>query len=207
MVRLSKAITELRFSESADLMWIHYPERLFQVLSSMKVLSRTYPIEGLSTGQLAIVPRPRGGDWLEDEVQAWREGGFDVIVSLLTPGEQRELDIVDEADFARAKGLRFLEFPIPDYSVPTSFENTLAFLRTLDEALAKGEHVGIHCRQGIGRSSLIAAAVLVLQGTEPEEAFIRVRTARGRPVPDTAEQREWVTNFAIYVQPHLNKRS
>ena len=172
----------------------------------MKVLPTIYSIEGPWKGQLAIVPRPRGEDWLEDEVQAWREGGLDVIVSLLTASEARELSLADEAALAQANGLRFLQFPIADYSVPSSLEGTRALIERLDQALAGGENVGIHCRQGIGRSSLIAAAVLVLRGTDPEEAFNRVTAARGRPVPDTSEQREWVINFARYLHTATAQR-
>lgn len=35
------------------------------------------------TTQLAIVPRPRGDDWLDDEMVALREAGIDVVVSML----------------------------------------------------------------------------------------------------------------------------
>ncbi len=54
-----------------------------------------YWIEGVPTGKVAIVPRPRGGDWLEDEVRAWRAAGIDVVVSLLTDDEVRELGLAD----------------------------------------------------------------------------------------------------------------
>ena len=61
-----------------------------------------YLIEGPWPGRLAIVPRPRGGDWLEDEVRAWKEMGFDVVVSLLTRDELDELGLVAEAALSRA---------------------------------------------------------------------------------------------------------
>ena len=89
----------------------------------MKALATIYSIKGPWKGQLAIVPRPRGGDWLEDELRSWEEGGLD----------------------------------------------------------------------------LIASSLLVLRGTDPEEALNRVATARGRAVPDTSEQRQWVNNFARYL--------
>jgi protein-tyrosine phosphatase len=54
----------------------------------------------------------------------------------------------------------------------------------------------VHCRQGIGRSSLVAACVLVISGESPQSAFEHIERARGRSVPDTAEQKEWVTSFA-----------
>ncbi|GGV35767.1 hypothetical protein GCM10010495_60950 [Kitasatospora herbaricolor] len=55
------------------------------------------------------------------------------------------------------------------------------------------------CRAGIGRSSLLAAALLVLGGADPDTvlggadpdtAWHRIERARGLAVPDTAEQRE-----------------
>lgn len=165
----------------------------------MKVLPTIYSIEGPWKGRLAIVPRPRGEDWLEDEVQAWRSGGLDVIVSLLTASEAQELSLSDEAALSQANGLRFLQFPIPDYSVPSSFEAVMVLVEELDQALTSGQNVGIHCRQGIGRSSLIAAAVLAGRGIDPAAAFDLVAHARGRPVPDTTEQREFVTKFALYL--------
>lgn len=43
---------------------------------------------------------------------------------------------------------------------------------------------------------MMAACVLVSLGEEPDTAFERIARARGCPVPDTAEQREWVLRFA-----------
>jgi hypothetical protein len=45
---------------------------------------------------------------------------------------------------------------------------------------------------GIGRSSLLAAAVLVEDGVDPDEAWDLI-SARGYAVPDTEEQRIWLT--------------
>jgi protein-tyrosine phosphatase len=53
--------------------------------------------------------------------------------------------------------------------------------------------VAVHCWGGVGRSSLIAAAVLVGRGTDAEQAWARIAEARGVPVPETDEQRAWVT--------------
>jgi protein-tyrosine phosphatase len=172
----------------------------------MKVLPTFYFIQGPWKGWLAIVPRPRGGEWLEDEVQALREGGLDVLVSLLTPTEAVELGLTDEAITAQATDVQFLQFPISDYGVPTSTEDVLAFLEKLDKALTEGKNVGIHCRQGIGRSATIASSLLVLRETEPDEAWNRVAAARGRPVPDTSEQREWVASFAHHLATQTTQR-
>jgi protein-tyrosine phosphatase len=155
-----------------------------------------YWIDGPWPGRLAIVPRPRGGDWLEDEVQAWRQVGLDVVVSLLTQDEEADLDLIQEAELSRATGVEFLTFPIPDRSVPLSRSATLELVRTLHKLLGSGKNIGIHCRQGIGRSAVVAACLLVFSGVAPETAFRRISVARECSVPETAEQREWVVAFA-----------
>src|SRR6202008_2930319 len=67
----------------------------------------TYVIEGPWTGQLAIVPRPRGGDWLADELRGLKNGGFDTVLSLLTPEEAKDLGISDEPDATAKSGMQF----------------------------------------------------------------------------------------------------
>src|SRR5438445_5914218 len=44
-------------------------------------------IKGPWPGRLAIMPRPRDGDWLENEIQSWRRSGVDVVFSLLMADE------------------------------------------------------------------------------------------------------------------------
>lgn len=160
-----------------------------------------YWVDGPWQGRLAIMPRPRGGDWLADEVRAWRSAGVDIIVSLLTRDEIAELGLVQEAELCEANGIRFLSLPIVDYGVPASRTDTLDFVKKLDNSLAEGKCVAIHCRGGIGRSALIAACLLVLSGIDPEMAFRRVSTARGCSVPETYEQRQWVVEFARELAP------
>src|SRR5262245_18959672 len=116
-------------------------------------------IEGLGRGRLAVLPRPRGGDWLEDEVRSLRACGVDVLVSLLTREEVGELDLVDEAGCCAACGIELVSFPFADRGVPASASDALGLVRRLAALLAGGKAVAIHCRQGVGRSSLVAACV------------------------------------------------
>src|SRR5882672_1326245 len=111
-----------------------------------------YWIEGPWPGRLAIMPRPRGGDWLEDEVRSWRRSGVDVVVSLLTHDEIAELTLDDEEELCLTNGMKFLSFPITDRSVPMSKEATLELVTKLAEYLTDGKNIAIHCRQGIGRA-------------------------------------------------------
>ena len=154
--------------------------------------AQVYWIEGPWPGRLAIVPRPRGGDWLEDEVQAWQDAGLDQVVSFLTPDEVADLDLSKEEAWCQAHDLQFMSFPIPDRGVPASRTATLTLVHHLEHALASGQRIAVHCRQGIGRSALLAACVLVAAGAEPETAFQHLSAARGCAVPETVEQQEWV---------------
>lgn len=69
----------------------------------------------------------------------------------------------------------------------------------LEEYLADGKSIGLHCRQGIGRSALMAACLLAFSDISIEDAFQRVSAARGSHVPETAEQRRWVADFAHHL--------
>jgi protein-tyrosine phosphatase len=158
--------------------------------------AQVYWIKGPWPGHLAILARPRGEDWLSDEIQSWRASGIDVVVSLLTESENSQLGLTDEARTTQSYEVAFVSFPIADYSVPDSRDATLQLVSRLEHLLSQGQTVGIHCRQGIGRSALVAACVLVLSGDSAEASLLRVGSARGLQVPDTSEQREWVDNFA-----------
>lgn len=155
-----------------------------------------YWLEGPWQGRLAIMPRPRGGDWLEDEVRAWKQTGVDVVVSLLMPEENTDLDLEKEAELCQAAGLQLISFPLVDRSVPPSLQKTLNVVRLLEPFLTAGKTVAIHCRQGIGRAGLLAACLLVLAGVNAEAAFRRLSDARGCQVPETSDQRRWVVDFA-----------
>ena len=156
-----------------------------------------YRVPGPWPGRLAIVPRPRGGDWLADEMRRWREADIDVVVSLLTPEESSELGLREEGEHARAAGLEFHGFPITDRGVPGSRAATVELIEVLGRELAAGRRVALHCRQGIGRSALVAASLLVAAGEEPATALRTIERVRGVPVPETAAQRQWVEELAL----------
>ena len=157
------------------------------------MLTELYWIDGPWPGKLAISARTRGGDWLEDEMRGWRRNGIDTVVSLLTPAEMEDLALQHEARHSNEHGLRFLSLPIEDRSVPRSEAEVFQLLEQLERELAQGRNVVIHCRQGVGRSGLIAASLLIARGVSPTEAMQRISAARGVSVPETAEQHAWIT--------------
>lgn len=154
-----------------------------------------YWIESGTCGRLATMARPRAGDWLEDEVRNLKTAGIHTVVSLLEDSEVAELGLEHERTTCEAAGLAFRSFPIGDRDVPAPDQHTRDFIRALRDELLPGRSIAIHCRIGIGRASVMAAAVLRLLGVTAEDALARIAAARGLPVPDTEEQRAWVGSF------------
>lgn len=154
-----------------------------------------YWISGPKNGRLAIMPRPRSGDWLDDELMAWKTAGIDVVVSLLTPMEEMELGLQLESKGCRDCGIEYISYPILDRQVPATIPTAVALIKDISVRLNAGKSVAIHCRAGIGRSAMIAASALVAQGMTSESAFEAISKARGVEVPDTDDQRQWVAGI------------
>lgn len=152
-------------------------------------------------GRLAVSARPRGGDWLEDELRAWRTAGVDVVVSLLEEDEEADLELAGEGAIAEANGMAFVRFPVADRAVPESREAFAQLVVTLAEQIRAGKSVAIHCRQGIGRAATLTVALLVQFGTECKSAIAAVSAARGRAVPETPEQLAFLSAFAERAEP------
>ena len=155
-----------------------------------------YWIDYSGPGRLAIVAKPQGDEALEGEIEAWRGGGIDVVVSMLTDADNAYLGLSAEADHCRANGIQFIRFPIKDLGVPASTAVTLELMNELNQLLAGGKSIGFHCHGCIGRAPLIASCVLMFSGESPEQAYDTVSRARGYPIPEAQGQAEWGRKFA-----------
>ncbi len=173
-----------------DLHWVDMPREELPAVASQGPAIR-----------LAFGPAPRGGRGLRPDVRAARDEGVDVLVSLLEAEEAQRMGRGDEWRYASAAGMRFVNLPIPDHSVPADTEAVQRLCEMLREELLAGRGVAIHCLAGIGRSSLVAACTLHALGLVPAEAFRRLHRARGLPVPDTDQQRRWVDAYARRCEP------
>jgi protein-tyrosine phosphatase len=143
-------------------------------------------------GTLSTMPAPDGD--LDAVLADLRVRGVDTLVSLLPPDQAAALDLADEPAAAARAGLVFRSLPIPDFGVPDHAEFAEP-LRELTGELDQGRHVAVHCWGGVGRSSLLAAALLVTRGTTPDAAWARIAQARGLPVPETDAQRTWIDDL------------
>lgn len=155
-----------------------------------------YWVRELDRIRLAIMPRPRSGEWLSDEIAGWNRLGVQTVVSLLEPHEVRDLDLANEEALCLAASMKFVSFPIPDRGVPSNLVEFAKLVAKIEQWLRSGESVAVHCRAGIGRSGLLGACILDAFGVDPNTAFAVLSRARGLTVPDTDAQIAWVREYA-----------
>ncbi len=160
------------------------------------MVPQLYPIPGRWPGRFAITSRPRGGDWLEDEIRGWKNAGIDIVISLLEPEEERQLGLAEEANLVAKSGMQSISFPIPDLGVPPALSAANELLETIHAALSDGKNIAVHCRQSVGRSGLVALGLLIFSGESVKGAVEAVTRSRGIPVPEKVEQFRWIESFA-----------
>jgi len=110
--------------------------------------------------------------------------------------DEATLDLEEEAAEAKAHGMTFRSFPIEDRQVPRSPSELAKALEDVEADLNDGKNVVVHCRQGVGRSGLVGACLLVAKGLNAQTALDRLSKSRGVAVPETAEQRQWIDFYA-----------
>jgi protein-tyrosine phosphatase len=111
------------------------------------------------------------------------------------------LDCNAKPKFAEQNGIKFVSYPIPDRGVP-DIRHAKELADSIAGGIVDGRSIAIHCRAGIGRSSLIAASALICLGIEAGAALALIKEARGVSVPDTDEQRDWIMAFGkTYQRP------
>jgi hypothetical protein len=107
--------------------------------------------------------------------------------------------------FATPDGRRitYLREPIPDHDVPAGRETMTRVLRMIEDALAEGHIVYLHCRAGVGRSAMVVGCWLAdhrpgqVDVIETLQALWR-QSARSRvwsEVPETEDQVDYVRSW------------
>ena len=103
-------------------------------------MARLFWVEGFPDVRIAVAERPRGGDWLDGEMHAFRAAGLDILVSALQPLEERETWLEREGEAATAAGIEFLSFPIGNMLTPVMSE-ALPVLQELAADLKAGRSI------------------------------------------------------------------
>lgn len=151
---------------------------------------------------LTFAPGKRG---LSSEGPRW-ERDLDADLEVLVGKDIRTIACLVQADelvdwgierlpsAAAARGIELLHRPIRDVSVPT-LDNARSLVREL--IARRAEPILIHCIGGLGRTGVIAGCLLRALDVPPDEALRRLVAARGKRCPESAEQRQFVTDFSL----------
>jgi len=159
-----------------------------------------YKIGSIGEGFVAIMARPSlEVDAVASIINIARLG-IQQVVSLLEPGEARNLGLGGEREQVKAHAMGFISFPVPDMGLPPSVEAFAQLSQKLCGQVNAGVNTLIHCQAGIGRSGLLVAGILLHCDMDPQQAFAYASRMRGVRVPETPEQEQWlIANYASIV--------
>ena len=151
--------------------------------------------EQIGEKRIGTMARPRGNDWLDDEIKWLKIREIDCLVSLLEQSEEWELGLEDEGSICTKWGIEYINFPIRDVTTPKNENEFIQLANQLAIRIKDNKRVVIHCRMGIGRSSILAAATMINLGLSGENIFEIIGKYRKLKVPDTEEQKEWILSI------------
>jgi ADP-ribosyl-[dinitrogen reductase] hydrolase len=117
---------------------------------------------------------------LEADVKTISTWGATVLVTLMEEVELHILQITNLPEKLAEYGIRWIHLPIRNRSLPTTdFEMVWSVVgEELRSILRKGGRIVIHCQEGVGRTGLIAARLLIEMGVKKDDAISIVRNAR-----------------------------
>jgi protein-tyrosine phosphatase len=147
-----------------------------------------------NSARLGIMARPRGEDWLEDEIIGLKQQDVQIVASLLEQEEITALGLGRQADLCMKYNIEYINFPIPDRGIPRKDKHFRNFIDRLDGEINTRNSIVIHGRMGIGRSSIIAGCLLLKAGYKKNEVIQYISRVRGLRVPDTEKQITWLKN-------------
>jgi ADP-ribosylglycohydrolase len=124
------------------------------------------------------------------------ESGINSFLDLTEPGER------DSYASALPRDIDYAQLPIVDHGVPER-PAMVEILAYLCAALGAGRVVYLHCRAGIGRTTMVVGCLLAEQGRAGEEALLELnrlwqqsaRAIQWSAVPETVEQADFVRHW------------
>jgi ADP-ribosylglycohydrolase len=138
-----------------------------------------------------------------ERLRRFLAAGVTCFVDLTQPQESPSYEAL--LPFANPDGRRveYLRQPIPDHDVPEDRTVMERILVLVDDALAAGHVVYVHCRAGIGRSATVAGCWLATQRGDAEWALRELQelwkqsaqSTRWTCVPETEAQEEFVRRW------------
>ncbi len=149
----------------------------------------------LSSGSITMMPRPPGKHELSSFCGFLANQSIDKVVSLLQISEAKSLGLEYQETELSNKNIQFVNFQIKDHSVPQFILPFNQLVKVINEDLKAGKNIAIHCYAGIGRTGMLAAALLINQGESVDTALIKLSKVRGLRVPETIQQISWLHHY------------
>ena len=159
-----------------------------------------YQVLNIGLGRLCVMAKPTSGEWIDEEFDAIKAFGISRVVSLLEAPEAYSVGLSQEERYCREREIDFVQYEIKDRGIPASEADFISLIQTLHTSIAEGLDTVIHCRAGIGRTGLVAAAILIKNGLGGSESFDTVSAARRVQVPDTEQQKAYVLALETKLQ-------
>jgi protein tyrosine phosphatase (PTP) superfamily phosphohydrolase (DUF442 family) len=114
------------------------------------------------------------------------------IHRLATAGVTRVVDTrsehKDDEGALSAAGIALLYLPTPD-TYPLTLQELETGARWVNQQIADGQRVLIHCEHGVGRSVLLTAAALVARGMSADAAMALIMRKRWQAAPNHRQMR------------------
>jgi len=145
-----------------------------------------------------------------------RDSSVEKLRALVAVGVTTFVDLTTDADALEPYDAWLAEpsaasaehhfFPIPDVSVPLSEDLTRAALDLIDNKLAQGEGVYVHCWGGVGRTGTIVGCWLARHGHQGEASLDRLAElwsscpkSQHKASPETPEQRRYIREWQAFI--------
>lgn len=139
----------------------------------------------LKKGRLAGTPKPGILTDVDFDMTALKRVGITTLVNLMEEAFSRK--ILTQYD------IKGIHFPIKDMDVPT-IEETKSFCQKIEEQMAAGEVIAMHCKAGLGRTGTMLASILIWEGMSALKALDKVRCIEPRWVQSEV-QVEFLSDF------------
>jgi protein-tyrosine phosphatase len=126
------------------------------------------------------------------------------LTSIRDAGIDFFVDLTQEDEYglsSYASGLEYRRRAIRDFGCPTP-DGMVTTLDLIDDALAQGKNVYVHCYAGVGRTGTVVGCWLVRHGMAPSEALAQIARWREglrnerRRSPESDEQMQFLHGWS-----------